>query len=66
MMPTPSRDFWLIHRQSLFMQIGAIEKLLKISPTTKQMRDWARAKYGDCGTIKADDVKVKIAELETN
>ncbi len=61
----PDRDFWFSIRHSLLMQIGAIEKILNIEPTTAEVRKWARAKYGDCGTIKADNIKVKIAELET-
>jgi hypothetical protein len=62
---TLDRDFWLSIRHAYLMQVGAIEKILGINPTTAEVRKWARVKYGDCGTIKADDVKVKIAEIET-
>jgi len=58
------RDFWLSIRHAYLMQVGAIEKALGITPTTAEVRKWARAKYGDCSIIKAEDVRVKIAEIE--
>lgn len=58
-----NRDFWVSMRHTLLMQLGAIEKLLGIKPTTKEIRDWAKAKYGDCN-IKAQDVQNRILEIE--
>ena len=38
-----SRDFWVAVRHALLILIGAIEKELGVSPTTKECREWERA-----------------------
>lgn len=37
-----NRQFWLAYRQSLLMQIDAIEKLIGIMPTTADIRKQAK------------------------
>jgi len=37
-----NRQFWEEIRQALLLAVGAIERLLNITPTTKECREWAR------------------------
>jgi hypothetical protein len=38
----PDKTFWIAMRQALLMQLDAIERKLKISPTTAELRHNAK------------------------
>ena len=58
-------QFWLLARQSLLSFLDALERWRGVNPRTAEIRRWAKARYvGDVMTIRAEDVRARIVELE--